>query len=399
MAKCRSASATIKGFIFQYDASILKILQSSDNADIILENIEDIDILTSGKTEAIQCKYYENTDLTYSVLREIIAPMLEDFKKRTAPIKYYLYGHFSNISLVDYDDPSIFKEKVLKYKHDGVNGNLSDDLHLSDSEIQNFLKIFNLITTAGTFDEHKNKVTNELKKCFNATDTEVEFLYYPNAFHHVANKSAKKAIAERKIKRKDFISELKNTKTIVYNKALIESLEMDKYCKKMRNNYFSSINISPFARIFIIEYFDLFSISDLKNVLLDIRNKWSSHKKKRISESIMYAPYIFIRNCPDECLKQIMTEFYNEGITFVDGYPFKGSCFTVNHLNKTRSGENQVSLRLIDTNNNLDEIINSNFGKTKEIFDFYLTVPIPVKADIKSIHIPIKSISMISQII
>ena len=77
MSKSRSAEATIKGFIYQFDASIRHILEAGPNDQITIEGIEDVDVSDGVSVKAIQCKYYEGTKLTNSVLRDIVEPMLK----------------------------------------------------------------------------------------------------------------------------------------------------------------------------------------------------------------------------------------------------------------------------------------------------------------------------------
>lgn len=54
----RAADATIKGYYYQFDTSILKLLELQTNADsLTIEGIEDIDVNTATEATAIQCKY------------------------------------------------------------------------------------------------------------------------------------------------------------------------------------------------------------------------------------------------------------------------------------------------------------------------------------------------------
>lgn len=54
----RSATNTIKGYFYQFDNTILEILnKSDDSAHIVIEGVEDIDVETEYEKLAIQCKY------------------------------------------------------------------------------------------------------------------------------------------------------------------------------------------------------------------------------------------------------------------------------------------------------------------------------------------------------
>ncbi len=66
----RSATATIKGYVYQFDMTIKTILNSNNDEIITIENIEDIDVNTPNQTTAIQCKYYEGTTYNHSQVKK-----------------------------------------------------------------------------------------------------------------------------------------------------------------------------------------------------------------------------------------------------------------------------------------------------------------------------------------
>ncbi len=60
MVSDRSAVSTISGYFYQFDRSILSILElCGANDTVAIECIEDIDVHTATETTAVQCKYYE----------------------------------------------------------------------------------------------------------------------------------------------------------------------------------------------------------------------------------------------------------------------------------------------------------------------------------------------------
>ena len=62
MSKPRSATNTIKGYFYQFDKSILEILEQSNETNIVtIEGVEDIDIENSDEIQFVQCKYYVET--------------------------------------------------------------------------------------------------------------------------------------------------------------------------------------------------------------------------------------------------------------------------------------------------------------------------------------------------
>ena len=100
MSKPRSAISTIMGYFYQFDKSILEILEQSNETDMVtIEGIEDIDIENSDERNFIQCKYYEKTDFDNSIIRKPIQLMFRHYlENRTEPkdknFTYRLYGYY-----------------------------------------------------------------------------------------------------------------------------------------------------------------------------------------------------------------------------------------------------------------------------------------------------------------
>ena len=80
----RSAVDTLKGYFYQFDQSILKLLSLESPEDsVAIECLEDIDIKTATEVSAIQCKYYAKTEYNHSVIKDAVKHMLNHYKKVT----------------------------------------------------------------------------------------------------------------------------------------------------------------------------------------------------------------------------------------------------------------------------------------------------------------------------
>ena len=118
----RTATATILGFNYQFNKSILEILKADDDKiQVMLEGTkEDLDIFLPDKTIAVQCKYYESTEnLTPSVLAKPIFDMLLSYTEDKT-LNYKLYIHYKNSSIEKKEEfnNTIFTE-ILKTKNKG----------------------------------------------------------------------------------------------------------------------------------------------------------------------------------------------------------------------------------------------------------------------------------------
>ena len=133
----RSAEATIKGYFYQFDSSILELLKlESDLDSISVEGIEDIDINTATEQTAIQCKYYEGTEYNHSVIAEPIRLMLNHFSEykrdNANKINYILRGHYKSgqhkLSLPI--DINYLKNHFLTYSQNKIKRQHFTDLSL-----------------------------------------------------------------------------------------------------------------------------------------------------------------------------------------------------------------------------------------------------------------------------
>ena len=95
--RSREAISTIKGYYYQFDYFILQLLQLQDDDDSVrIEGIEDIDIFSADCTKAVQCKYYDGTGCSPSVIGKAVRPMLQHFAdNKDSKLSYKLYGHFN----------------------------------------------------------------------------------------------------------------------------------------------------------------------------------------------------------------------------------------------------------------------------------------------------------------
>ena len=114
----RQANSTIKGYSYQFNKSILEILNADDTATITLEGvIEDIDIELPNSISTIQCKYHEDGKYTISSVAIPILEMLCHYQESVAigkSISYTLYAYFEeNVELVKQKDFEEFGRYIV----------------------------------------------------------------------------------------------------------------------------------------------------------------------------------------------------------------------------------------------------------------------------------------------
>jgi hypothetical protein len=397
----RSATATIVGYVYQFDYTIKCLLNlSNDNELIEIENIEDIDVHSCTESVAIQCKYYADTEYNHSVIAKPIRLMLShysDVKNDNAqPIDYKLYGFYKSgkEKLVLPITVDFLKKHFLTYSEKKIEHKQHDKLNLNDKDLAHFLSKLTIDINAEEDTAQLHGIISMLKRKFGCDDFEAEHYYYNNALKVISHMAKQSNVSNRRITKKDFIN-LINKKEILYNKWFFEKKGEKSYYAELRRRYFTQFNTNE--RFFLIEVSDSFSKSDLKELLLMLSNKWTKISRR---ETNPFCPYIYIHTIEEDDLVGLKIELSNDNFKFIDGYDFKGALFSQDSITQTANHNNQIKLKLIDTLDNLELVLQAK-GRTQEIYQFYISVPFfdAENQYTKQVKIQVKDLQSIKEII
>lgn len=253
----RQADNTIKGYLYQFNKSLLEILRADDDSKITVEGaIEDIDIeYANNHAKTIQCKYHEDEKYLISSVAVPITEMVCHFCESTAlsvDVDYILYAYYKdNVTEVDVDEYIAFIEKtknkeiLTKFFHRIYEINDSNILDIANKlrkteaekkqltdyysnnretlklkvDIRQFWTHFKYVK-AEQFEILKESVITEFLKIVDV-DT-VKSLYYPNALAYVAELSSNADISQRKISKKEFLEYLSNMKSVMITRWNLE---------------------------------------------------------------------------------------------------------------------------------------------------------------------------------
>lgn len=411
--RSRSAIDTIKGYYYQFDYSIYKLLNlSNDNDSIVIEGIEDVDISTNDEEVAIQCKYYSKTKYNHSVIAKPIRLMLKHFKDvkdgKKVGINYYLYGYYKEETEKLESSLTIeaLKENFLTYKEKEKKGEEEvivehryyQELGLNDNDLEEFINKLEINIKAMSYEEQVEKIIGCLQNKFNCSSFMAENYYYNNALRIVKELATQNDIRKRKITKGDFVKLIDNKK-LLFNEWYILLKGKNNVLKAIRKEYFTQLNISPFERFFLIDIDKVnYNRYELKELIMIISKKWT-----RISSKLPdpFCPYIYIHNLSSKELIEIKMELQNEGIKFIDGFSFQGSEFSVDEMRKTANSKNGISIKIINDISYIDLLIANILTKTKEIYQFYITEPFYNTNDksVKKVNIQVESIKDIKEIV
>lgn len=386
----REAVSTIRGYYYQFDYSLIKVLELNNDTDTIcIEGIEDVDINDIDSISLHQCKCYEKTEYNHSVVAPAIRWMLIHFSKnKRKNYKYYVYGVFKSgqnklkLLTVEFAKKHFFTYTKEKQKH-----LLHDELGLTDEDIDKFLKKLRININAESYEAQEDKAKNKLCTALGCRKQDVE-PYYCNALLIIKKLATGKTISSRTISRKEFINQLK-TVDAQFELWLLHKKGKAQFAKIIRKKYFSNMNLSPYSRFFLFECDAHTTIVDLKTIILQISKKYSKLSKR---SSPRFCPYFYFYGLDDKKLLELKKTFAKEKIKFTDGYDFKGADFSCESITEEPAANNPIKFRIIDDLSLLIKTYNS-LSSTIEIYQFYINSVFHECSDYKHIKIPIECIT------
>ena len=128
----------IKGFLYQYDKAILKILSRDEGVPVYIERIQDIDC----ENYVLQVKHKEAADYSASKIREPIIKLLDTFVNDMSK-KFCLYAYFRNQKPHSIKFKTVQELKdILKYRDKEKTENLQGKY--TNEQMESFIKNFTL---------------------------------------------------------------------------------------------------------------------------------------------------------------------------------------------------------------------------------------------------------------
>jgi len=406
----REATATIRGYSYQFDASILAVLAANADEDVTVEGVEDFDISTATQDTHGQVKYYEAQKLTDAKLRDAVLPMLKGFLSYTPEKRerkrYILYGHFKETPTYPPVDlavlqrilvqGSFLKEAGDDTKKKKVETNLQLELKASDADLADFAGRFEIKITE-PIEEHRARVVAKLAEAQRVTKVEAEGYTYPSAFTAMAALSMERSRETRTITRKVFLKAIKPDVAIYSAWALREESETV-FCRRMQDRHFSALNVESKDRFFILTLADDDGVDDAWKLTQHVIDRWSSHKMSRKPLKERYAPFFFFPRLGAQDLAQLKGRLYGAGHTITDGHAYNDAPFSIQHLMLPQTKDRPVSARFVATADQLLEAL-AAANLRKLVVQLHTGDAYGVDPSISQIAIPITGASMAREIL
>jgi hypothetical protein len=356
----RTATDTIKGFNYQFNRTILEILNAEPDTKIVLEGyIEDIDVFKKDETVAIQCKYYESyKNLNTVVLTKPILDMIVSFIKDDA-ISYKLYIHCENSSgeenvpfnirvlnniLKTKNQSYIKKYFPIIFETEEKIKNLCSRRKLTSIEENSIYEYYNEKFIDGTiiykFDRAKfiknveiisapsnEELVDKIIETISSngyTREEVYELFYPNMFQKVACLSSERNVEKRTIICGNFKSNIFAIKSLLTSKWLKKVFNIEQYKKSLKRNLKLRLQGNSNIRLIILDA-DEYRIEDITSFVNDYVKKYN--RKPKLNK----APLFIIRSRDEENCSLIQQSLYEQyNLNFEDGDV--GKKFNINKL-------------------------------------------------------------------
>ncbi len=330
----RSAEATIKGYYYQFDTTILKLLMLAGDTDsIVVEGVEDIDIITATESTAVQCKYLSKPKFINSAVREPISLMLAHFVNpaTTNELQYILYAHFENET--QGNEPVIDLKKlkeILTYKEDKIEKHFEIEQGISDAQLEIFLKQFRFVFGIEFFAQ-QTQVLSLLKAKFNCSAYECDAYFYNNALRVVIDLATTKGPAGRTITKEEFIKAIDSRK-VLFNAWFIQLRSKKEYLRQSAHTLKTSKALVPSKSKMIVlskelllaEYPELPVDAFVENLIL---------KYYKLNSALSNAkPLTFVFDCEAAKIKEIKQQLLARQIVFNDGY--EAIEFSSHHFNR-----------------------------------------------------------------
>lgn len=406
----REATATIRGYIYQFDASILAVLDAMGGGAVTVEGVEDFDVLSEHADTHGQVKYYEAQKLTDATVRDAVLPMLEGFLRYPAETRkrkrYILYGHFKqapdeapNYTLADMQRILVHRP----YKLDEATGekirtelNLQAKAGASDEELADFCSRF-AVRLSEPFDTHRASVIAKLAVALGVSKVEATAYSYPSALTAMAALSTAATRASRTTSRAEFLQRIRPSVALYSAWALREEGE-NAYCKKIRDLHFARLNIDSRDRFFVLALADVDGPAELHGLVQHIIARWSSHRMGRKPAKERYAPFFFFPELTETGLAELKGRLVGGGHKITDGYAYHGASFSTDHLMLPQTPSYPVSARFVGNADEFEMAL-SEAKHARLVIQLHAGDPKVIAPTVEHIAIPVHSASMAKKIV
>lgn len=380
----RSATATIKGYFYQFDQTIVRLLEASNQASVTVEGIEDIDLDDGVKSAFVQCKYYEGTEYNHSVIKDALIHMLRHFHKAGCPsnqtFKYRLFGHYKGgqHKLPLPLSAAFLKDNFLTYTREKIEHKVHEELLITPVQLADFQALLDIDLNALSYEEQQKNITKLLiAQVPNCTASDAEIFYYPSAINVIQGLAIQSDEAKRTITRIDFLKAV-NRKEIIFSSWLQQKFGNDYYAKMIRRKFFRSptTKMQKASRIFVIDMTGEYEVRKAAAMLAELAEFFSHKEHTRTPQQDRFCPYLLLKGLAPSDLIELKGSLFRQGVKFSEGYPFHGAEFSAALLVADPAKENLYRVKFIPSLDQLAQTASAISGSVVAIYDLFKASPL-----------------------
>lgn len=308
----RSAGATIKGYVYQFDRTILEILDLGPGGSVRVEGVEDVDLLGSIDSSAIQIKYMAATKYTSpKTLRDPILEMLRSFAEGREWI-YVLHVHFGEGTPPVALTLAELKECLTKRTR---TTRATELLYAEfDQEVlEQFVSRLE-IRVGDAFDVQQGHVFSAIASHVGCSTEDAKEIHYSIALQFVQSRAMAADEADRVVTRES-LSAVLNLRDMLYERWHRETVGLDKYKKAaIRRLKGLGFGRSDRHRAVVVEV-DNSSVSQVIDLAVELSEDFIG--KRRLTTA---KPWSIILRGDEDNVRQVKSGLIQAKIEFNDGY-------------------------------------------------------------------------------
>jgi hypothetical protein len=341
----------IKGFLFQFDKTIIELITLPDS-EVEIESNEDI----ATEDYWIQVKHKETQDYAPHKIKKPICQLLSSFNQ-SASIKLRLYCYFRDRAP---------QEEILDKS--GLDIILGDDKNKYNDQVKDaFLSRF-ILEFAEDFESQFQNALVLIQTAFNLPDRQSAIYFHALIRSFLLDLARTKD----KAKRVTSLSGLKRLArkatsciTLMGYQSLLDEQE---YERIVRSNIFTfkNANINDFERLFVIDGDVDCDVTDIIEIVNLVSRKYFVPDKSP-------PPYICLRNFSDVQVVEAKRKLWDKGIFFNDGTHFAMDRFRWDSLLQRQDRFPATRVRIIDNVHITDP---DYLAVLDEVFHLYVDRPV-----------------------
>lgn len=339
-SKDRSAHASIKGYCYQFDRTIIEILEADANTEVLIEGLEDIDLLGASRDSAVQVKYWASKK--YSTPRSIHEPieLMLDAYSSGADHDFILHVHFGQESTppetLTLDElRTCLTRKTIK---GGVRIH-KDYEKYTEETLAGFTERL-MIRPGEDFETQNISAKQRLTQHLSVSQQDVDDLHYAVALTHIQHLAMNPVEADRKITRAQFLARI-NTRNALYSRWHAETIGADRYAASLARHLKQLKALSPSKQKAIVISIDQDEEQALSLACRLATSEYGPGKMRTTK------PWTLVIDGTSDQVRNIKQAVLRHGVGINDGYEtieFQPAAFSAPPVINRRNGGDIIKL-------------------------------------------------------